>query len=153
VGPTDIPIRNNNIVIPKDVPLKDNGADTKEILKAPISANDNPIAITESSTAITYSVEWYIKSKKNPIVLIILPITVGFIFPVFDMRNPDKTDMTKETIINGSWTLAAATGPPPNPNGDGLCIIIGRDWYIINIEIPIVIIKIFVGKSIVSFNN
>ena len=48
-GPNDIPIKNNNMVIPKDVPLWFIGADTNDILKAPISAKANPIAIIQSS--------------------------------------------------------------------------------------------------------
>ena len=46
-GPNDIPIKNNNIVIPKAVSLWRKGADTNDILKAPISTSSNPIAITE----------------------------------------------------------------------------------------------------------
>lgn len=54
-GPNDMPIKNNNMVIPKAVPLWFKGADTNEILKAPISANANPIAIIQSSNDITSS--------------------------------------------------------------------------------------------------
>ena len=46
---------------------------------------------------------------------------------------------TKNMIINGSWTFAASTGSPPNPNGIGLltsCTIAG---YVINIIIPVAI--------------
>ena len=152
-GPIDIPMRNNNMVIPNAVPLKCNGADTNAILKAPISANDNPIAMIESSTAITNSFEWYMKSKKNPTVLMTLPRRVGFKFPVFDIRKPDDTDIIKVRIIKGSCTIAVLAGPPPNPGGGGLCISIGIDWYMINMEIPIVIIRTFVGSKTTSFNN
>ena len=55
-GPNDIPIKNNNMVIPKDVPLWFIGADTNDILKAPISAKANPIAIMQSSKDITNAV-------------------------------------------------------------------------------------------------
>ena len=54
-GPNDIPIKNNNIVIPKAVSLWRKGADTNDILKAPISTSANPIAITQSSSDITSS--------------------------------------------------------------------------------------------------
>ena len=51
-GPIDIPMRNSNIVIPNEVPLKWIGAETNEILNAPISAKANPIAIIDSSIEI-----------------------------------------------------------------------------------------------------
>ena len=56
-GPNDIPIKNNNIVIPSAVPLWFKGAYIKDILKAPISAKANPIAIIQSSNDITSS-DW-----------------------------------------------------------------------------------------------
>ena len=57
-GPNDIPIKNNNIVIPNAVPLWFKGADINDILKAPISAKANPIAIIQSSSDITSSDGW-----------------------------------------------------------------------------------------------
>ncbi len=47
-GPNDIPIKKNNMVIPNAVPLRLKGVDTSDILKEPISAKANPIAITHS---------------------------------------------------------------------------------------------------------
>ncbi len=57
-GPTDMPIRNNSMVIPSEVPLKCGGVDTSTMLKAPISAKDSPMATTANSTAIRNSFEW-----------------------------------------------------------------------------------------------
>jgi hypothetical protein len=54
-GPNDIPIKKNNMVIPNAVPLRFKGVDTNDILKEPISAKANPIAITHSSNDITIS--------------------------------------------------------------------------------------------------
>ena len=116
-GPTDMPMRNNSMVIPSEVPLKCSGVDTSTMLKAPISTKDSPMAITDNSTAIMNSVEWWIKSKKNPTVLITHPIIVGFMFPILGMRNPEDTDTINVSIINGSCKLAASTEPPPKPIG------------------------------------
>ena len=74
----------------------------QQMLKAPISAKDSPMATTDSSTAIVIQLNDIMKSKKNPTVLIIHPIIVGFMFPIFDMRNPEDTDTINVTIINGS---------------------------------------------------
>jgi hypothetical protein len=52
-----IPIRNNNMVIPTEVPLRRSGEDTNIILKAPTSAKDNPIATIDKSIAIINSFE------------------------------------------------------------------------------------------------
>ncbi len=100
-GPNDIPIKNNNMVIPKAVPLWFTGADTNDILKAPISARANPIAIIQSSKDITSAVGWKIKSRKKPKVLITPPVKVGFMLPIFDIKNPDITEITNDKIMKG----------------------------------------------------
>lgn len=125
-GPIDIPIRKSNIVIPKDVPLKRIGAETNEILNAPISANASPIAIIASSNEIIIWVGWYMKSRINPNVEIILPNRVGFKLPILPTKNPERTEIIKDNIIKGNCTAAVSTGPPPKPNGTGLCTRIGK---------------------------
>jgi len=57
-GLNDMPIKNNNMVMPNAVPLCFIGADTNDILKAAISAKANPIAIILSSKDITISDGW-----------------------------------------------------------------------------------------------
>lgn len=57
-GPMDIPIRKSSIVIPREVPLKCMGAETNDMLNAPISANASPKAIMASSDEIIKRVGW-----------------------------------------------------------------------------------------------
>ena len=42
------------------------------------------------------------KSRKKPKVLKILPVKVGFMLPILDIRNPDNTEITNDKIMNGS---------------------------------------------------
>ncbi len=101
-GPMDIPIRNSNIVIPKEVPLKCMGAETNEILNAPISAKANPIAIIDSSIEITNGVGWYKNRTVKPNDETIPPKRVGFKLPILLTKNPERTEIIKDSIIKGN---------------------------------------------------
>ena len=83
-GPTAPPIRLRSTVIPRDIPLNCLGVDSKIVLNPPTWVNDNPVAIIASVPATIDSVEWKRSILKNPIVLIMLPMSVGLMFPNLD---------------------------------------------------------------------
>jgi hypothetical protein len=60
------------------------------------------VAIIASDPANIVSVECKRNILKKPIVLIIVPISVGFRFPNLDIIKPEEGANNRNTIINGS---------------------------------------------------
>jgi len=112
--------------MPRDIPLNCLGVDSRTILNPPTCVNDNPVAIIASVPANIVSVECKRNILKNPIELIIVPISVGFIFPNLEITKPEEGANNRNTIINGSWIFAVVIASPSNPpTGKGLLTRIG----------------------------
>ena len=121
------------------MPINGLGDEDTTIFYVAVTVIERPDAIIDRLIETAGFVEWNINSPTDPIRLIMVPIMIGFSFPIRFIIIGVMLAKTKNMIINGSCTFAASTGLPPNPSGIGLltsCTIAG---YAMNIVIPVAI--------------
>ena len=81
------------------MPLNCLGVDAKTTFIEPTCINAKPMAIKTRTAAIDTWVACINKRIKNPIVVIIVPITVGLKFPILDITKPEAIENIRETIM------------------------------------------------------
>ena len=99
-GPIEPPTNTSTDYITSDTPLNWRGVYSIVILNAPTCIAEIPMATIARFIATKNSVEWNIKSMKEPIVITRVPAIVGLRLPILETMNPEAGANIKNTNIN-----------------------------------------------------
>src|SRR5690606_8761514 len=145
-GPIELPTILSSVFIPSDMPVNSAGVASSVTFRAPTLVSDNPVDSIARPAETAIQLPWNARRKKNPAVVIEVPIIIGLIDPILCTMNPEVGPKTKSTIANGSCTYPAVAASPPNPSGSGFRTSTGTVWNTMNIENPTVMIIRLAGR-------
>ena len=120
VGPIELPIILNKLLMPKEMPICWYELFTIMILVLLTFVKESPIDRITKNTDMKNSFTLINKSKENPNDIAIVPICSGVVCPILVMINPVKGPKIKSTKAKGNCTIDICNAFSSKPNGYGL---------------------------------